>query len=1391
LSRTVRILKRFKKKRRVPATGVDAWGDAVPSQLARFLPVALLLFLPPTAGAQQSAPPPILNLGDAVVTGFSGTLAPPQRRPSGKSAADLTFIDPDGPSVRVIDLSHPGHVWQGQLFDAPKSFTATAKDVGQVFGVALDDQAPPNIYVAATSAFGLNLVSRARNGRFERRRKGGPGAAWMKGQFGLDLQGGPGAIYRIDGRTGVATLFANVTLDGVPNPAPGLGNLAYDAAHRQLFVSDLYTGMIHRFDLDGRDLSRYDHGVTGLAAANLPTRPFDPKKRPNIATARFDTEKPDTWGYAPAARRVFGLAVHQGRLYYSVAAGPQIWSVGIARDGSFANDPRWELDVPAQAGPLPVSDIAFSHKGAMILAQRAPVAGAYDYTAFTHPGEPRLLRFWLKDRNDPPSPGRWKPAPEEYAVGFAGTYRNTNGGVALGYGYGRDGVESRAACEYALWTTGQNLRNAPALKDKLDPGGPLVVHGIMGMPAGPVRDINTPPWLSYTVAYGDEPAGDPRASGHMGSIRIYTQPCASPALYSGPGYPANPPYIATVAGPPPICAGRDCSPRPCAGPNCPHIIDVKLDKKIVTRDGPHVTFEIDVTNVGDAITGGNFTITDNVPNGMTVMSVSGPWTCGPVPITGPGALTCTYTAGSVPANTTLPGIVLTTVATTQDWKNCAVVALTSQSGQDGNPSNDKGCASDHPDNHHYVLYKKEVVSHVQGYSAPPLTFAVGITCSNGVSTTLNLASDGTAQSVGNLPIGTNCTANEPAVTVNACPQGMTTVWDPPTYTPSATASAAMPGPTVTITNSFDCKEDGNGGASVQVKKQVACITACPPPMTFPVTVTCNGTPTTLNVSSDGTPQSVSGLAPNTPCHINEPTPTANACPQGQTTVWGTPTYSPSNTVNAATPGPIVTVTNPYDCQPSDNGGSIQVKKEVVANLDGYSFPQQTFPVTVTCNGTSTTLNLSSDGTPQSVGNLPVGTQCTIHEPTPPLPNACPYGMTPTWGTPSYVPANTATAAVSPPTVTVSNPFSCKQGGDTNGGGIRVQKVIEDDRTFTTNVHTLFPITVTCGGTTVPASIQQYTETPVTGLPLGATCTVSETTPLPAPPTTGCANGTVPTWGAVSSIPASVAAGSGSGPLLTVKNVLYCAPSNGNGNNNGGDDTGYLLVTKKVVNNANAPLNGMTFSIVANCGMGDQQMNLADAAHDVVHAVPVGNTCTVTEPTLPPPPSGGSCPEGQRPGWTGTTIVQTPPGPMISGMGPAVMVTNTLDCVGTASLAPPPPPKLVCKAPLVPNARGTACVCGKGWRRRGKTCVRQVVCHAPAKLNRRGTGCDCPKDYVKKGNSCVRRKHDERRVNPDDIIRVLPGVIPGFGGHRGGGDNHRGGGDSGGGGGGGAGPKGVR
>jgi uncharacterized repeat protein (TIGR01451 family) len=665
---------------------------------ARLLPLILLChFFPVSADAQQPNSPPNLNLGDAVVTGFSGTIAPDpaKPRPANKSAVDLTFINPDGASARIIGIGRPGFVWDGRLLPTPRTFDTFAKDVGQVFGVALDDQQPAsNIYLAATSAFGLNLVGRGSDGQPERRKIGGPGAGWMKGQFGLDLQGDPGSIYKVDGATGVITLFAKVVLDGVPNPGAALGNLAYDAAHKQLFVSDLYTGMIHRLAVaDGSEPGApYDHGVSGRSAANLPPMPFNPASRPNIASSKFNSENPDTWGFAPPERRVWGLAVQAGRLFYSVrngsvTEGPQIWSVGIAQDGGFGTDARLEIEVAAQPGPYPVSDIAFSQNGAMILAQRAPITASYDYSAFTKPGEPRVLRYWPKDANDPPSPGLWKPMPEEYAIGFAGTYRNTDGGVALGYGYGPDGMIDTGACEAALWTTGQNLRNNPALRSQLEPGGPLLVNGLQGSPEDMVRSANEPPAVSYFIDY-DDTFDDSRASGHMGSVRILARPCAGQVVAGNPGRTSSPPLVSgpqTPSTTTPGCIGPNCGPPPVTPVN----IAIKKTAGAVKYEEKTglwtVEFKLDVSNAGNPFAPGNsIFISDPVQAGLTLVSAVGTaWTCTPALPISSGNLHCGYSFGSgvFNAGAHLNQLILTfTTRTPGKYENCATVGVAPGSG---------------------------------------------------------------------------------------------------------------------------------------------------------------------------------------------------------------------------------------------------------------------------------------------------------------------------------------------------------------------------------------------------------------------------------------------------------------------------------------------------------------------------------------------------------------------------------------------------------------------------------------------------------------------------------------------------------------------------------------
>jgi hypothetical protein len=486
----------------------------------------------------------ILAAGNAVVTGFSGTQAPPPA--PNADPADLTEIDLSGPSVRIVDLQAMGGAPQAQLVQAAKPFTATAGQLGQVFAVALDDAAAPNIYVAATSAYGLPIVAPGPGGGLVRARQGAPNASFMPGLFGpATVGGGPGSIWRIDGVTGAVTLFANVTLDGAANPGAALGGLAFDKTSHMLFVADRGTGMIHAFDLNGQERGRYDHGTQGRAAAGLPPVPYDPARRLDITSASFKTDDPSTWGFAADERRVFGLGVQAGRLYYAVA-GEQVWSVSIMPDGSFGSDARIDVQVPPWDGESEISKITFDDTGAMLLAERAVPTGAYDFAALAREAVGRVLRYQqvapqavaqpgqpapdqqpaAMPANQPGAPAPdgaslWQPVPDEYAIGFPAELRNDNGGIAIGYSYTPAGTIDRSTCGGFLWSTGERLRETAdqALAARLAGGGPAIVNGLQGNALDLVRPANVPPLSTYFVDYDDK-FDEAAARGHMGDIAI-------------------------------------------------------------------------------------------------------------------------------------------------------------------------------------------------------------------------------------------------------------------------------------------------------------------------------------------------------------------------------------------------------------------------------------------------------------------------------------------------------------------------------------------------------------------------------------------------------------------------------------------------------------------------------------------------------------------------------------------------------------------------------------------------------------------------------------------------------------------------------------------------------
>jgi hypothetical protein len=522
------------------------------------------------AAAQQPATG-IYAAGDAAVTGFSGALPPVQIAP-GADPGEQTFIDANGASMRVVDLRHMGGPATAQLVGAPKPVTVTAAQVGQVFGVALDDNTPPNIYVAASSAYGLPIVATGPDGKPKHIKLGAANAAFMNGLWGPG-PGGPGSIWKIDGATAQATLLANVNTDGRANSGAALGGLAFDPDSKSLFVADRESGLIHRFALDGSERGRFDHGVAGRAAQTLPPVPGN-TQRIDIKSPKFNSEDPATWNYAAPPRRVFGLAVHEHRLYYAVADSLQVWSVGLKPDGAFDTDAVIELEAPPAAGPTEISKITFDEQGRMYLADRADPTGAFDMEALAVPAIGRVLRYAVVNTMEG-GRHRWQQKPDEYAIGFPTPLRNGNGGVAIGYRYDK-GEINLASCGGFMWTTGEDLRHSPdpELAAALKQTGTLDVTGLQGNGTWLTRRVDTPPLESYFVDYADKPA-DAAARGYMGDIAIARQ-CTPPQraellpINNRPRRP--PPDGPPSGGTPPGGTPPGGNPPPPTG-SCPPLCD--------------------------------------------------------------------------------------------------------------------------------------------------------------------------------------------------------------------------------------------------------------------------------------------------------------------------------------------------------------------------------------------------------------------------------------------------------------------------------------------------------------------------------------------------------------------------------------------------------------------------------------------------------------------------------------------------------------------------------------------------------------------------------------------------------------------------------------------------
>ncbi len=480
------------------------------------------------------------------------------------------------------------------------------------------------------------------------------------------------------------------------------------------------------------------------------------------------------------------------------------------------------------------------------------------------------------------------------------------------------------------------------------------------------------------------------------------------------------------------------------------------------------------------------------------------------------------------------------------------------------------------------------------------TFSIVYNCGAG-NQTVNLAA-GASTTVGPFDTGTSCTVSEPLLPT--APAGWTfgtpAVNGSPATIVKGNQSAAIE---VTVTNTitrdpgylkiskaFDPKTSGFAG-------------------TFAIVYNCGAGNQTVNLAA-GASTTVGPFDTGTSCTVSEPAlPTA---PAGWT--FGTPSISgsPATIVKGDQAAAVeVAVTNSI----SRDQGYLKISKAFDAQTSGFA---GTFSIVYNCGAGNQTVNLAA-GASTTVGPFETGTSCAVSEPS--LPNApagWTFGTPIVTGSPATITKGDQAAAV---TVTVTNNISRDQ------GYLKIGKVFDAQ---TSGFSGTFAVVYNCGAGDQTVNVTAGETTTVGPFDTGTSCAVSEPL-LPTAPT-GWTFGTP----IIAGSPATIVKGDQAAAVsVTVTNSIS-------------RDQGYLKISKAF----DPQISGFigTFSIVYNCGAGDQTVNLAAGETTTVGPLPTGTSCTVSEPLLPTAPAG----------WTfGTPAVSGSPVTIVkSDQAAAVNVTVT-------------------------------------------------------------------------------------------------------------------------------------
>ncbi|MBI5916461.1 MAG: T9SS type A sorting domain-containing protein [Bacteroidetes bacterium] len=415
------------------------------------------------------------HCGQAVVTCFSGFNSP---------ANYLSGVNQNAPVMALVDVrdhstATPGTLWVQASSTEFSDPTWTPQNLGQVFGIAIDGN--EDIFVAASSIYTCATTSPY--------------------TYNPYTASGPGAIYKIDGST---FAISNYTTTGafspggttIPNNGSALGDIGYDATNDQFFVTNHADGMIYRIK-NGLVMSRFD-----------PFGTLNPPSSGNFSDPSFVALTERTWGVAYFGGRVYFATWREDIGRQSATAANEVWSIGLDGAGEFqgtffnGGGQKWEdgevLEITLPCFPVnanfsnPVSDIAFSKTGLMLLAERtmgSDCGGAFSTNWFSYAHSSRVLEYEFNGTAWSLTPGHTTPLCStntnlKFTTGAANAVTdNSAGGIDYGYDSFDPATTTQPDCDRFVWNTGDNLHPPTGFNTFCSQPGTTWVYGMQGTAA--------------------------------------------------------------------------------------------------------------------------------------------------------------------------------------------------------------------------------------------------------------------------------------------------------------------------------------------------------------------------------------------------------------------------------------------------------------------------------------------------------------------------------------------------------------------------------------------------------------------------------------------------------------------------------------------------------------------------------------------------------------------------------------------------------------------------------------------------------------------------------------------------------------------------------------------